>query len=318
MQGNIQFIDHIKIRRKKLVEQMHLTAAKIAVKYGVSGLKMREYTYDQIKEFWTFNDNYPTSASLALNTNTATVKWYIYKKLKTTDEIWNSDFINGLATHGTLSFSKRKYPTLNWFWNKGIGEICQTSPFGGRVTLSGGKAGKWVQVPAFYIKHSKDTLSFVAGLMAGAKAWKHNGLCYARFRGSMKKLIEDLKIPIEYFSPSNKYFLISPIWPALFTLKMPEVARIKWLNIKNPCNADIYAPILWRTYINKRIRTKGIPYLKSERTISYDFNCEEGAMKRIEKLRVEKGLTELDNRVIEMVRMWSKQNEKSNAESSNM
>ncbi len=320
MQTGTRFSDYEKARKEKRIDQMYQTAAQIAVKYGNAGNTERSYTFSQIKEFWTFDDDYPSPASLILTVRASTVKWYINQKVKVMDEIWNADFINGLALHGRLKFSKLRYPTFKWYHDSGIGEILKTSSFGGKVVMLKNKTSKWIQVPAFYLKHSENTLSFVAGLMAGAKIRRFKGKDYAKFSSritNIKKIIEDLKIPIE--SSNKRYFTISPIWPALFTPKMPEVGRSKWLILDKPCNASTYAPILWRTYIDKKIKTRGLPYLKSERMVKYDFACEEGPMKRIEKLRVEMGLTELDNKIIEMVKIWgAKNNEKPNAESSNM
>ena len=77
------------------------------------------------------------------------------------------------------------------------------------------------------------------------------------------------------------------------------------MSLKNPYNADIYTPILWKTYVNNNFITKGIPFLKSRRYIYYHFGCDEGAMKYLNKLRVGMDLTELDNKIREVVKKWS-------------
>ena len=85
---------------------------------------------------------------------------------------------------------------------------------------------------------------------------------------------------------------------------MPNESK-KWLNIKKAFNVNIYAPILWKTYINNKFTVDGIPYLKARRSIYYEFKCDDGAMHRLDMLRVDKACTELDNRVRQVVKEWS-------------
>ena len=69
--------------------------------------------------------------------------------------------------------------------------------------------------------------------------------------------------------------------------------------------ASLYAPILWRAYLNKEFVSKGIPYLKSRRQIYYDHNCEEGVSRRLEMLRIRLGLFSLDDRIKNAVKKWA-------------
>jgi len=85
---------------------------------------------------------------------------------------------------------------------------------------------------------------------------------------------------------------------------MPEEIADVWLNCDNPVCANLYAPILWKVYVNNNFPTNGIPYLKCRRWIYYNYKCEEGAMKKLEMLRLEKKMVELDLRVKEAVVFW--------------
>ena len=127
------------------------------------------------------------------------------------------------------------------------------------------------------------------------------------FRSFGEKILPYFKswgIPVE--EKLEDRYLTSPIWPALFVKHMPAELSDKWLNLKKACNANIYAPILWKTYMNNDFRADGIPYLKCRRRIYYEFKCAEGAMTRLNNMRVEKNLTILDNRIREIVKEWGR------------
>jgi len=111
--------------------------------------------------------------------------------------------------------------------------------------------------------------------------------------------------PIEHVTKSRQ-LLISPFWPALFALKMPEEIREYWKNISNPFGVNEYAPILWKTYANNKFPRGGIPYLKSRRWIFRHYKSERGAMRTLEMLRVEKRLADLDGNVRGLVHAWNK------------
>ena len=85
---------------------------------------------------------------------------------------------------------------------------------------------------------------------------------------------------------------------------MPEEIAAMWIDIEKPCNSKTYCPILWRTYVGKFVKD-GIPYLASRRAIYYQHKCEEGAIKKLDRLRVSTGMVVLDYRVRDMVKIWN-------------
>jgi hypothetical protein len=166
----------------------------------------------------------------------------------------------------------------------------------------------WKSVPAIYLPYDEESISYLAGFLAGGQPYTKNGVDYARYSEKFAEYIEYLGIPIEERVQGRRWILISPIWPALFTLRMPECIREVWTDLKNPCKSDFYAPILWKTYIDNNFAKNGIPYLQSRRTVFYKFKCEEGAMAVLDKFRVEKNLVALDYRVRDIVKCWYREN----------
>ena len=310
-------IDYTHGKKQIWMDRLYETASKIAVKYGSMGHNMQDYKEKYIREFWTYNTDYPSCKTLKEFVRVKSIKWFIYNKLDCKDEIWNPDFLHGLAIHGKIRWSKCDFPSFWWHCNTSLNKLIMLCPFGGKIKIvRKGVIGRWMSVPALYLKYSKDTASFAAGIMAGGTPVVIKGVGYARFKNNAFEHIKQFRVPIEFKTISH--FYISPIWPALFSLKMPEEIRQEWLDIPHPCNANIYAPILWKAYINSKFQTEGIPFLKSRRSLFYEFSCEEGAMERLDKLRVEKDLTELDNQVIDMVRIWSQRNAKQHTEPANV
>ena len=143
----------------------------------------------------------------------------------------------------------------------------------------------------------------MAGVLVSGCKYELNGSAYAIYKKSIVPYFEKWKIPIEGYKWGKPY--ISPIWPALFSLKMPEEFKEYWYNIDNAFNANLYSAILWKTYVGNNFKRNGIPYLKCRRWIYYHHKCEEGAMKKLEMLRLKKGLVELDYLVRDMIRVWS-------------
>ena len=168
--------------------------------------------------------------------------------------------------------------------------------------VSGYKQYRWNCVPAFYMDYSEDSLSFMAGVLGGATLVKKNAKTYARYTGQAAKYIEEWKIPVAEKKPHR--VLISPIWAAIFTPYMPESIRDMWLNIEKPYEARLYATLLWKSYCNDKFPKNGIPYLPSRRAIFYKYKSDEGAMRKLEMLRVTKNVVELDTRIGEMVQKW--------------
>jgi hypothetical protein len=299
-------IDHTHNKKKNKIDKMYRTAAQIAIKYGCMGDGSLNYNQDRICEFWKYEDNYPCFGTFSSAIRLPAIKWYIHNEISVDHKIWNPDFLRGLIAHCNIRWNKNKFPSCSWYCNEEIARLLHSCPYGGDIfDKDKEKRGyRWNYVPALYLKHSEDSIQFMAGLMAGFKIVKVNGYKYASCGYRALNYLKKWGIPIDgkYFT---KAYLISPIWPALFVRYMPDEESKKWLDIKKAFNANIYAPILWKTYIDNNFISDGIPYLKARRSVYYEFKCEEGAMHRLDMLRVEKALTELDNRVKHVVKEWS-------------
>ena len=285
-------------------------ASKIAIKYGGFGNRYINLNQDRINEFWGNETNCPSWEYVQRRVSVKTVKWYIYHKMGFQHEIWTSDFLHGLMTHGEIRWNMIDFPSFKWRSNEGLLNLLQyRSPFGGKVRSKKRHPSVhiWINVPALYLKHSKESLEYVAGIMSGAELFTDNGYHYAKFSPVVKPHLEKLGIPVDY--TGKRFILISPIWPALFTPKMPLELREQWLHLKNPLKATMYAAILWKTYMDSTFPPKAIPYLRSTRSLFYEFECKEGAMRKIDLLRVETGLSSLGPQVKEMVKLWSEKHE---------
>jgi len=291
-------------------DRIYRTASQIVLKYGAAGVAHLGYTDERIREFWEYDDDIPSHKYFDKQVRYPGVKWYIHNKIKMDYPVWSADFLHGLVSHCKIMWNGRSFPSCYWYNNNDIIAILRSSPFGGKTSISKNNVKyRWANVPALCLKFDDTTVSFVAGLMAGLKKVERNGICYALFYQRALPYFKKMGIPIEGGCGQDAN-LISPLWPALFVNHMPSELSQKWIGVKNPCNASLYAAILWKTYANNDFIGGGIPYLRARRTIYYEFECEEGAMKRLEKLRVEKNLTELDNRIKTVVQEWSNKNER--------
>ena len=285
---------------------MHLVAAKIAVKYGGKSLK-NLYTENNVREFWKYDDPIPSPSWMGRLILAKNLRWFINNYIQSDDEIWNADFLHGMAINGNLTMGM--CASMSWIGNTVLTKLVQSAPFGGRLTsCKPHERGRynWNNVPAFYMKYSEDSSSFMAGALAAGQLFTRRKKNYARYCSNLIPYFEKWNLPIEYTSPTKLFVDISPFWPALFSIKMPKEIGESWFNISGAMNADNYAPILWKLYADNRFPKDAIPYLKSRRAIYYKFKSEEGAMKRLEKLRIEIGLAELDFKVRDMVREWIK------------
>lgn len=308
------------IRREKIYELI----ARICLKYGPPGLHYRNFKDQYIYELWDHDDVYPTIKSFQNYLKISNIKWYIQNKIECKDKIWNADFIWGLAKHGLVEWHKFCFPRFTWYDNEFIEKIIRVTPFGGKFAFyrykkSLNRRYRWQEVPALYLPHSEDSISYVAGVLAGGQPYVRNEISYARYSSRLTDYMKFLGIPIEETLPARKWILISPIWPALFSLRMPVCARETWIGLKNACNVGWYAPVLWRTYINNDFIRQGIPYLASRRKIYYKFKNKDGAMSALEKFRIEKNLVALDYRVRDIVKCWhgEKHDEKSKTSEEN-
>jgi len=301
-------LDHGKAAKKQ--NNLYMTASKMALKYGNFGRGFKNCDGCYIQEFWE-GDGCPSAEYFKKNVLVSTVKWYIHNKIDLSDKIWNGDFLHGIATTGNIRWGSSRFPTLYWTANDNIFNMIKKSGFGGKLKHdeSNKYNYKWCGVPALYLKYDESSASFMAGLLASGIFYKKDGLTYVKYNKNHKEHLERWNIPIEDEIRDGKFVLVSPIWGSLFSLKMPEEERDKWLNIERPFGRNIYPPILWKTYANNEFPKNGIPYLRSRRWVYNNYKSERGAMKTLEMERVNRNLTQLDKRVKEIVHEWKKTRE---------
>jgi len=298
----------------ELKKRMTETAAKTVLKYGVPSTW--GYNCDQLEEFWDYDSRMPHSQNFNSSIRIADVKRVLNTAIKIDHKIWNSDFLHGLAVNCcTVTEGKRSFPSIGWRHNENITKLIDACPFGGfkckHFNTQSNEVKSWQCAPILGVPYNKNSVSFVAGLLSAGKIVKEGDYYYVKYHSEAIKVLKELKIPIEKerkeksYRGYNHYVFISPMWPALFSPRMPKFIRAKWHDLKNAYRADIYSPILWRTYVNSIFQVRGIPYLKSKRMIYYQYKCEEGAMKWLERLRFQLGLAEIDYSIRDMVKEWA-------------
>lgn len=300
----------------ELKKKMYVTMAKVALKYGPQ--TRQGYTHSQIYEFWDYECDSPSIKYFHNRVSVTELKKVIKNAIKVNHNIWNGDFLQGLAKNCQMFNSDpASFPSLRWRNNREINKIVEACPFGGikgrnfRVQ-SPKLLDNWSFVPALDLSYTEYTPSFVAGILSAGEIVYKDGYYYSKHNDKVVDEIKKLKIPIEEevkigkFKGYDHHVLISPFWGALFSLRMPEEIRAKWFNLENAKNAHLYSAMMWHTYINTKFKKRGLlPYLKSRRMIFYEYKCEEGAMKKLEKLRFEMNLTELDYSVRDIVKEWA-------------
>jgi hypothetical protein len=320
-------IDFQRDKYNKKVFRIYEILAKLAIKYGCMGKYPGRYTDNQIAEMWNYDDsNPPPVSSLIKYAKLSVIKWMIRNEMTVNHYIWTSDFLHGVAENGVLKWPKEKFPSLKWYNNDALLRLIKTCPYGGDLYLKKEETvyNVWKYVPAFYLPYSNGTLDYLVGVLAGGKSCIRKEKAYARYSYTAAKYIEAIGIPVEYHL--HDYILISPFWPALFSYKMPKEIGDSWFswptnvhgNIQSKrtiaAEANIYAIILWAVYVDEIFAPCGFPYLKSRRKIFYEFKCEEGLINKIYKLRMERKMTQLDNRFKEAVMHWANKRKKNEKE----
>jgi hypothetical protein len=287
--------------------KLYEVASRIAIKYG--GRTNSLYTDRRIREFWSDDQRpAPTTEYLKKATTIPYLKWTIRNKIKCKDKIWNADFLHGFTSGGKIKWNERSFPRFEWYGNDRLSIELVCSPFGGLLNkaaleATGQNQRSWLGAPSLYLPYDVDSISFMAGVMASGEIVNTMGEVYVKYKASQFEHFQQWGIPIEH--KRVRYFLVSAIWPALFSLYMPPSYKNHFI-VKGAFKGSVYAPVLWRMYLKKAFVTKGIPYLKSRRQIYTDHQCEEGVTRRLEMLRLRLGLINLDDRIKKAVRRWSK------------
>ena len=270
-------------------------ASEIVLFNGMKGL-----TQDAIDKLWHYDDYPPSITVLSNKISVKNIKWYIRNYIHI-DDVWNGDFLSGMAVSGNIEWRSKAFPRFKWTCNKEIVTMIKECPFSGIMNPAIGMWHSWNKVPAFYLKSSTDSISFMAGVLSSAKTEIYDGKIYASYSRKILPYLLSWGIPIEHQSPENVHNLVSPFWPAIFSKYMPN-SRSKWADVKSDPKSDIYSSILWRMYVSNDISTRAMPFLKSRRWIYKNI----GTVKDTEQMWLKMGLSQLDKRVRTAVVSWSK------------
>ena len=81
-------------------KKMYETIAKVAIKYGPACLD--GYTDSQISEFWKYDCDPPCREMFRKGIKTSDIKKVIQNAIRIDHDIWNADFLNGLAVNCEL------------------------------------------------------------------------------------------------------------------------------------------------------------------------------------------------------------------------
>jgi len=298
-----------KEQRKKEIE----LCAKLALKFG----KHTKRTQDDVRSMWEGDSiSCPSALTLGGRYQNKDIIGILQNDIVLSHDIWNADFMQGVCRNGKIfNPPYPRYKSFIWFSNLNISELISICPFGGKIGgyLHSKRADnhkRWSSAPVLNLKYNANTLSFIAGVLCVGQIVERNGKVLVSYRRGSIDVIKDLNIPIEAEEQVRNIgypsVLISPFWPALFSLKMPLQFRSRWFNLENTVNSTLYAAILWRTYIDSYFPTNALPYLKCKKQIYNIFRCEEGAITYLERMAKEKGLIYIDLKMRDMVNMWSK------------
>lgn len=280
-------------------------ASNLLLKYG----RRSGITEQQAEEF--YEDGIYDSISSLRAINLKNVRWYIHNKIEINDPIWNADFISGITQSGVVIWNKCGFPTFNWYTVPILADILESCPFYGKVqknksAVSGKHPYSWKSVPALCLKPSKETVSYVAGVLCAGKIMMYKGENFIKCKFSCREDLKKFGIPVER---EDSYGLfISPFWPALLSIHMPECCRDYFLKIKKAYKGEEYAAILWATHASHNITKGGLPFLPSRRTVFYRYKNEDGTLKELQKRRLKYDLVSLDNRVKSCLASWISKN----------
>tara|TARA_R110000824_G_scaffold12226_6_gene53548 strand:- start:13174 stop:14097 length:924 start_codon:yes stop_codon:yes gene_type:complete len=259
------------------------------------------YTEELIHKFWEQKEFAPSETYLRSISRTKYVKWRLLKGDVIQDEVWNGNFIGGLLQNGYVNWNRLTYPSFIWIGNNSLHDLIAECPYycDRLVLASSRKRSSWIKVPAMYLPCDENSLEFLAGALSGGEV---SGP-YIKYSKCMADVIDRFGIPTERQTPDKKITYISPIWPAIMSLFMPDSCFHRFNNILGDNNAELYASILWRIYHEEYAKSKSMPYLKSYRTAYNRF----GNVKELETLRVKMKMVELDHRFAKTIQGWTKE-----------
>ena len=125
---NYYLIDVTHNKRNNRAMRALAAISNIAIFHGFC--KDFDHIEKWIRNYW--NDEWGSpSEFFSSRFRTKNIKWYIHNFVKIEDQVWNSDFIHGLASGGTIHTSRVRWSTLIWHNNKSIEEILSETPFYG-------------------------------------------------------------------------------------------------------------------------------------------------------------------------------------------
>ncbi|MFW5804258.1 MAG: hypothetical protein ACOCWG_03395 [bacterium] len=281
------------------LERIYKCTALIAIKHG----QKQNYTDEHIESTWQYDDEPPSKFYIQNNIKVGIIKWYI-NKMKFNEGLWSNDFLHGLTCHGKITWSRDKFPSFIFGRNQQILSLFKKAPLGGAIYE--GSACRWKQAPALCLDYSMDSIEFIAGIMAGFEKvnLKMGGKLeyYARASKNIIPYLKEIGIPF-YQRNTNSYFVfILPIWPALFSPWIP--CKNNWTHLKSSMS-HMYAAIIWRMYVKKTFQANQMPYLHGRTKIFNMMGDGRGKMRRLEKKRLELGLTQVDKRIGHVARKWA-------------
>lgn len=276
-------------------------AAHLSLFHGFENYQAKE-----IVKLWTYSDEYPTQYALTNKIKLPNIKWYIYNFVKIEDPIWNPDFIFGLTKCGNIDIYNVHFNSFVWSYTNDVCKILNDSPFFGAKSYNWDvphdiNEYRWSRAAILSAKHSEESLSFMAGVLATGKLKVEDGFSYIQFNKKSSIWLKKWNIPIEHEGKND--FLISPFWTALFTPWMTEASN-HWKDLENPYMANKYALIMWNIFSKKHTEypPEAIPYLWCRRKNFYKF----GSIKDLGRQWVENHLSETDLRIRDAVQFWAK------------
>jgi len=261
------------------------------------------YCEEDIKKIWNYKSIYPSSSKIRHRVSIGNMKWFInsHTNKLISDLTWNADFLIGMLQWGKIYYYSRNFPSFIWYGNGRITSALALSPFAGSLSEKCDYDGTrliWSKVPALCLKHSSDTVDYMAGVLSTGLVETYQNKVLAKYNSKVGKIIRRWGIPIEH--QNKTWIYISPFWAVILQKYMPECLRKEWQIIPKAYRAQEYASILWKIYTGKDPIVNKMPYLQSIRTIFNKY----GSVRALRDLWIKDHLVELDVRFKKVVQEW--------------